>query len=76
MRYRRFENPDALAPAEKVQLLAKYFSHYSGLAETNMEALNVNLPREAFAPVLDQIGGLLLDASRSAASQAGPETGL
>ncbi len=72
MRYRRFENPDALAPSEKVQLLAEYFSHYSGLAETNMEALNVNLPRESFAPLLDQIGGLLLDASRSAASQAGP----
>jgi len=72
MSYRRFANPVPLTPSEKVQLLAEYFSHYRELAEGDLAALNANLPREAYAVVLEQIGGLLLEASEAAATRRGP----
>jgi len=71
MRYRRFANPVPLTPSGKGHLLAEYFAHYRELAGSDLAALNASLPREAYGQVLDEIGGLLLEASRSAASRPG-----
>lgn len=70
--YTRPCNANPLSPSEKADLLREYFAHYEDVARKEPNLLSVKLERAAFAEVLDQVGGLLLERSRQLASSPGP----
>jgi len=71
MTYRRYKSETRLPKDEKVALVRDYVAYYEGLVhEEGLDALNVKIPREVFAPLLDQIG-TLLNEHAIAASQSG-----
>jgi len=65
--YRRPESTVRLTKDQKRRLLARYFDHYQRLAEQQPASLNVKVSRDAYNDLLDQVGVLLLVASRDAA---------
>lgn len=60
MVYRRFESNVQLSKDQKRKLLREYYDYYHRLYEKEPESLNIKVPREAFASLLDQIGEALL----------------
>src|SRR5437763_823245 len=72
MPYRRPESQTRLTNDQKVELLHQYFDDYRRCAEQDRAALNVKAPRADYAALLDQVGELLLAASRVAAAEPGP----
>jgi hypothetical protein len=71
MAYERPENKLPLSPEEKPVLLKQYFEYYRGLYEKNPSALNAKLPRSAFDDLLNELGEMLLERSKSLASDEG-----
>jgi hypothetical protein len=71
MGYERAVNAEALTSDEKRSLLADYFTHYEREASRDPAALNRKLAREAFASLIDRIGGLLVEESRRLAIEEG-----
>lgn len=60
MTYKRYKSDTSLSKPEKVCLVSDYVGFYEGvIQEDGLDALNVKIPREVFAPLLDQIGTLL-----------------
>lgn len=60
MTYKRYKSEAALPKPEKVSLMREYVGYYEGLIEEEgLDALNIKIPREVFAELLDQIGTLL-----------------
>jgi hypothetical protein len=72
MAYERPENKLPLSPEEKPVLLKQYFEYCRGLYETDRNALNPKLPRDAFKHLLNELGEILLERSKSLASDPGP----
>lgn len=61
-----------LDTASRQNLLADYVAHYASVARSNPAALNVKLPREAVASLLDELGGRLLDEADRLSHEPGP----
>jgi hypothetical protein len=60
MTYKRYKSDAMLSKAEKVSLMNEYVRYYESLVqEQGLDTLNVKIPREVFAPLLDQVGTLL-----------------
>jgi hypothetical protein len=72
MKYRRPRPDSRLTKAARQELLRAYFDEYRRMAQQQPEALNRKIAREAFAAVLDRIGGLLLEAAAQLAQEPGP----
>lgn len=72
MTYKRYKSETMLPKAEKVSLMSEYVDYYERLVqEQGLDTLNVKIPREVFAPLLDQIG-MLLNERAIEYSKAGP----
>jgi hypothetical protein len=72
MTYRRHKSGVALSKIDKVGLMSEYVAYCQGLVgEDRLGALDVKIPREVFAPLLDQIG-TLLNEQATAQSKEGP----
>ena len=71
-RYVRPANKTPLSKSAKVELLNAYAEHYQQVATSNPAALNAKVPRDAFAEMLDGIGGLLLAHAAGLATSEGP----
>ena len=62
MAYIRLQNFRKLNKAEKISLLKEYAGHYEKtMQEQGIESLNVKIPREVFAQILDSFGEFLQD---------------
>ena len=66
MTYTRPKSETTFTKDQKVSMLTAYYDHYSGLASSSPESLNVKLPREATENVLHHIGDILIEASKTA----------
>ncbi|MDX6577106.1 MAG: hypothetical protein QOE96_3059 [Blastocatellia bacterium] len=71
MAFTRPVNSNALSKEKKLALLKDYVSHYEHEAALDPTTLNRKVPREAFSELLDRIGSLLLQESRSMATEPG-----
>src|SRR5437868_1417193 len=72
MAYQRPRASRRLNKEERTALLVEHFRYYSQVASQEPSLLNRKLPREAMTELLDEIGSLLLAASRKLAGQSGP----
>jgi hypothetical protein len=72
MTFTRPVNINTLSKEKKLALLKDYVSHYEREAAVDPTTLNRKVPREAFSELLDRIGGLLLQESKSMAIEHGP----
>ncbi len=61
MAYKRHKSEISLSKPEKVSLMAEYIDYYERLInEQGLDVLNVKIPREVFADILDNIGCILI----------------
>jgi hypothetical protein len=72
MRYERPVNARPLSKDQRLVLLQDYMAHYEIEATREQRALKQLLPHDAFAPLLDLVGELLLRESSRLAIAAGP----
>lgn len=73
MSYKRYKSEIALSKPEKVNLMSEYIGYYEGLInEQGLNALNVKIPRDVFANILDEIGIILNQRSLEMANEDGP----
>lgn len=73
MAYKRYKSEIALSKPEKVNLMSEYIGYYEGLInEQGLNALNVKIPRDVFANILDEIGIILNQRSLEMANEDGP----
>jgi hypothetical protein len=73
MAYVRYKSSIILPKQEKVSLMSEYIDNYERLfKEQGLDILNVKIPREAFANILDEIGGMLNQKAILMASEDGP----
>ena len=72
MPYERPVNTSALSKGQKLSLLKEYISHYEREAAIDRSVLNRKVPRGAFSGLLERIGQLLLQESKSGAVEPGP----
>jgi len=71
MKFKRPTNAAALSKEQKVWLLKDYVAHCRSIAETDSNALNQKVPRDAFRDLLDQVGELLLRESQTNTTSSG-----
>jgi hypothetical protein len=71
MGYQRPQNDRPLSKAEKLNLLKANTLYYQTLANTDPSALNRKIPREAFGELLERVGEIVLDESRTLAATPG-----
>ncbi|MEI8199111.1 MAG: hypothetical protein WCG21_03530 [Eubacteriales bacterium] len=73
MSYQRPKSNISMSKPEKVNLMAEYITYYEGIVNTgSVDALNVKIPREAFAEILDSIGETLNQAALKMSEDDGP----
>lgn len=73
MAYKRYKSEIALSKPEKVNLMFEYIDYYERLInEQGLDILNVKIPRDVFANILDEIGGVLNQKAIEMASEDGP----
>ncbi len=73
MAYKRYKSEIALSKPEKVNLMSEYINYYGHLInEQGLDILNVKIPRDVFAIILDEIGGVLNQKAIEMASEDGP----
>lgn len=73
MAYKRYKSEIALSKPEKVNLMSEYIDYYERLIhEQGFDALNVKIPRDVFANILDEIGSILNQKAIEMASEDGP----
>lgn len=73
MAYKRYKSEIALSKPEKVNLMSEYIEYYERLInEQGLDILNVKIPRDVFANILDEIGGVLNQKAIEMASEDGP----
>lgn len=73
MAYKRYKSEIALSKPEKVNLMSEYINYYERLInEQGLDVLNVKIPRDVFANILDEIGGVLNQKAIEMASEDGP----
>lgn len=73
MAYKRYKSEIALSKPDKVNLMSEYIEYYERLInEQGLDILNVKIPRDVFANILDEIGGVLNQKAIEMASEAGP----
>ena len=73
MAYKRYKSVIALSKQEKMNLMSEYIDYYERLInEQGLDALNVKIPRDVFANILDEIGSILNQKAFEMASEDGP----
>ena len=73
MAYKRYKSEIALSKPDKVNLMSEYIEYYERLInEQGLDILNVKIPRDVFANILDEIGGVLNQKAIEMASEDGP----
>ena len=73
MTYRRYKSEITLSKPEKVNLMSEYIEYYERLIyEQGIDIFNVKIPRDVFANILDEIGGVLNQKAIEMASEDGP----
>lgn len=73
MAYKRYKSEITLSKQEKVRLMAEYIDYYERLiSERGLDVLNVKIPREVFADILDDIGSILNEKAKEMAYEDGP----
>ncbi|AHF11236.1 MULTISPECIES: hypothetical protein [Dehalobacter] len=73
MSYKRYKSEIALSKPEKVNIMSEYIAYYERLInEQGLDILNVKIPRDVFANILDEIGGVLNQMAIEMASEDGP----
>jgi len=73
MTYKRYKSDIALSKPEKVNLMSEYIAYYDDLInEQGLDVLNVKIPRDVFANILVEIGGVLNQKALELANEDGP----
>ena len=73
MAYKRYKSEIALSKQEKVNLMSEYINYYERLKnEQGLDVLNVKIPRDVFANILDEIGSVLNQKAIEMANEDGP----
>lgn len=73
MACKRYKSEIALSKLEKVNLMSEYIDYYERLInEQGLDILNVKIPRDVFASILGEIGGVLNQKAIEMASEEGP----
>ncbi len=73
MAYKRYKSDINLSKQKKVQLMIEYIAYYENLIkESNINVLNIKIPREEFDNTLDEIGTLLNEKAKKMACEEGP----
>jgi hypothetical protein len=72
MPYERRTPRHRLDKTQKVEIVAALVEHYRDIYPDEPDALNRKLPKSAFADLLDEVGELLVERSRSMATEPGP----
>lgn len=71
MAYIRPQPKQRISKEERNQLLQEYYLYYKELIhEQGIEALNLKIPREVFASVLDEVGSLLQERAAQLLSES------
>ncbi|WP_413406686.1 hypothetical protein [Paenibacillus amylolyticus] len=72
MGYQRYKLENNLTKTQKKKLLSEYIVFYRGFIEEHgLDVLNVKIPREVFASILDDIGALLNEHAIRLSSEEG-----
>lgn len=73
MAYKRYKSKVVLSKPEKVNLMSEYIHYYECLIKKQgRDILNVKIPRDVFANILDEIGGVLNQKAIEMANENGP----
>jgi len=73
MAYKRYKSEIVLSKPEKVKLMSEYIGYYERLfKKQGLDILNVKIPRDAFANILNEIGGVLNQKAVEMAIEDGP----
>lgn len=68
-----YKSEIALSKPEKVNLMSEYIDYYERLVnEHGLDIINVKIPRDVFANILDEIGGILSQKAIEMANEDGP----
>lgn len=73
MTYKRYKSEITLSKPEKVNLMSEYIDYYEHLInKQGLDVLNVKIPRDVFANILDEIGAVLNEKAIEMAIEDGP----